>query len=211
MYNKIDSSNALTLNQRYAYGSNNRISYPTDLYDRYWNTISSNELASVSNSASLVDVTQTRDEVPSAVMSNAVATFSTSYFFFVDTTSLSSTQEVPIYLNMYFTEVQDLNSSSDLRRFNVMVDNEVIDVINPVYQTALETTYANITASSKTQVVLAATSDSTLPPLIMEGLTSLQEGFPELKEWSGDPCIPAEYPWDWVNCTNETTPRITSL
>ncbi|KAK6926885.1 hypothetical protein RJ641_008604, partial [Dillenia turbinata] len=97
--------------------------YPTDPYDRYWYIFNSNGLRSVPNGASSVDVNQTEDKVPSAVMSNALATLSTS----------------------------------------------------------------------------------------LEGLASLQEGFPELKEWSGDPCIPAEYPWDWVNCTNEATPRITSL
>ncbi|KAK6926890.1 Malectin-like domain [Dillenia turbinata] len=230
MYNQIDSSHALILNQRFAFGSHNRISYPTDPFDRYWAAFSSNGLVSVSNSASSVDVTQTKDQVPSAVMSNAATTSSKSSDFLVGTPI--SAQEVLIYLNMYFTEVQDLNSSSDLRRFNVMVDNKVIDVVNPAYQTALETTYANITASSKTRIVLAATSDSTLPPLIsglelfiitdqlsnsatnttdVEGLASLQEGFLVLKEWSGDPCLPAEYPWDWVNCTNDTTPRITSL
>ncbi|KAK6926888.1 Malectin-like domain, partial [Dillenia turbinata] len=231
-YNHIDSRHALILYQRFAFGSSNRISYPTDPYDRYWNPISGNGLVSVSNSASSVDVTQTKDEVPSAVMSNAVATLNTSSNFFVDTTALPSTREVPIYLNMYFTEVQDLNPSLDLRKFNVMVDDEVIDVVSPAYQTALETTYANIAASSNTQIVLAATSDSTLPPLIsglelfiitdplsnsttnttdVEGLASLQERFPVLKDWSGDPCLPAQYPWDWVNCTNETNPRITSL
>ncbi|KAK6926874.1 Malectin-like domain [Dillenia turbinata] len=231
MYNQIDSSHALLFGQRYACGSSTRIRYPTDPYDRVWDTLSSNGLLSVPNSASSVDVNQTKDEVPPAVMSNAVVTFNTNYSFFVSTSSLPSAPKVPIYLNMYFTEVQDLNSS-DLRRFNVMVDNEVIDVINPVYQTALETTYANITATSKTQIVLNATWDSTLPPIIsglelftisdqlsnsttnmtdVEGLASLQEGFPVLKEWSGDPCLPAQYPWDWVSCTDETTPRIVSL
>ncbi|KAK6915854.1 Malectin-like domain [Dillenia turbinata] len=85
-----------------------------------------NGFVSVSNSASSVDVNQTKDKVPSAVMSNAVATLSTSSNFIVDATELPSTQEVPIYLNMHFTEVQVLNPSLDLRRFNVMVDNEVI-------------------------------------------------------------------------------------
>ncbi|KAK6926882.1 Malectin-like domain, partial [Dillenia turbinata] len=232
MYNQIDSSHALVLNQRLAYGSSQLIRYPTDPYNRNWKAFRGNGLVSVSNSASSVDVTQTKDVVPPAVMLNAVTTPNTSFKFFYHTSSLPSTQEVPIYLNMYFTEVQDLKPSSDLRRFNVMVDNEVKDVVNPIYQTALETTNADITASSNTQIVLAATSDSTLPPLVsglelfiisdplsnsttnttdVEGLASLQEGFPVLKEWSGDPCLPAEYPWDWVNCNNETTPRVTSL
>ncbi|KAK6915851.1 Malectin-like domain [Dillenia turbinata] len=148
LYNQIDSSPALILNKRFAYGSSTLIRYPVDPYDRYWNIFSSNGLVSVSNSASSVDVNQTKDDVPSAVMSNAVATLSTSSNFIVDTTELPSTQEVPIYLNMYFTEVQVLNPSLDLRRFKVMVDNEVIYVVNPAYQTALETTYASITASS---------------------------------------------------------------
>ncbi|KAK6926887.1 Malectin-like domain, partial [Dillenia turbinata] len=229
MYNQNDSGHALMLDQRYAFGSSKLISYPADPYNRYWFASSSNGLVSVSNSASSVDVNQTKDKVPSAVMSNALAITSSNFYV---AAPIPSTQEVPIYINMYFTEVQNLNPSSDLRRFNVMRDNEVIGVVNPAYQTALETTYANINASSKTLIYLNPTSDSTLPPLIsglelfivtnpltnsttntkdVEGLSSLQEGFPVLKEWSGDPCIPAEYPWDWVNCTNEATPRITAL
>ncbi|KAK6926881.1 Malectin-like domain [Dillenia turbinata] len=232
MYNQIDSSRALILKQRYAFGSGDGISFLTDPYQRYWFTSRGNGLVSVSNRASSVDVTQTKDQVPLEVMLNAVATPSTNSNLLLSTAGLPSIQEVPIYLNMYFTEVQNLSTSSDLRRFIVMIDNKVIDAVNPAYQTAVETTYANINASSNTPIVLAATSDSTLPPLIsglelftisdplsnsttnmtdVEGLASLQEGFPVLKEWSGDPCLPAEYPWDWVSCTNETTPRITSL
>lgn len=47
---------------------------------------------------------------------------------------------------------------------------------------------------------------------LVEGLASLQESFTVLRGWSGDPCLPAPYTWDWIQCnTDDPMPRVTAL
>lgn len=45
----------------------------------------------------------------------------------------------------------------------------------------------------------------------VEGLVSLQKAFGVLQEWGGDPCLPVPYSWEWINCNDDATPRVTSL
>ena len=47
--------------------------------------------------------------------------------------------------------------------------------------------------------------------LVVEGLVLLQETFSVLQEWTGDPCLPLSYTWDWVNCSSDDIPRVTAL
>lgn len=45
----------------------------------------------------------------------------------------------------------------------------------------------------------------------VEALALLQQQFDVLQEWSGDPCLPATFNWEWVACSSDATPRITAL
>lgn len=45
----------------------------------------------------------------------------------------------------------------------------------------------------------------------VDGLASLQGAFAVLKNWSGDPCLPSPYSWDWINCSSDPIPRVTAL
>ncbi|GMI81811.1 hypothetical protein like AT4G29990 [Hibiscus trionum] len=45
----------------------------------------------------------------------------------------------------------------------------------------------------------------------VDGLVSLQGQFDALGDWGGDPCLPSPYSWDWINCTSDSTPRVTAL
>ncbi|MFS7964910.1 putative transferase [Helianthus anomalus] len=46
---------------------------------------------------------------------------------------------------------------------------------------------------------------------VVEGLASLQNAFSVLQEWGGDPCLPAPYSWEWIECSNDNIPRVTSI
>lgn len=35
--------------------------------------------------------------------------------------------------------------------------------------------------------------------------------FEVLQKWSGDPCLPLNYTWEWVECSSDTIPRVTAL
>ncbi|VVA20787.1 PREDICTED: probable LRR receptor [Prunus dulcis] len=132
---------------------------------------------------------------------------------------------------MYFSEVTELDSTQT-RSFEIYIDGKShFDPIVPAYGSVVEMSITNISASSNTSFSLVATSDSTLPPLInvmevyyvsgpitdgtdskdVAGLATLQDKFSTLQEWTGDPCLPSSFTWDWVNCSADDTPRVTAL
>ncbi|KAK6935947.1 Malectin-like domain, partial [Dillenia turbinata] len=229
----------LLLNRRtdYTWGSTNMvIRYSDDAYDRIWtrfsySTVSNNGWVdlNLSSNAGTVDLSKTADNPPEKLFDYAVQTANTSTKFVLDVSTLPSTK-VEVYINMYFTEYL---KSSETRSFDIYLDNQSIAKdFSPVFGVATEISTINVNASSASNFYLAATSTSTLPPLIVglelfvigttppangtntndvSGLASLQNAFSVLQVWSGDPCLPVEYPWDWLKCTNDTTPRVTSL
>ncbi|KAK2969172.1 hypothetical protein RJ640_016192 [Escallonia rubra] len=105
------------------------------------------------------------DNPPQAVMQNAIIPTSPTSGITLLIPGVSSA-EVPIYLNMYFSEVTELNSAQK-RSFRLYKDNQPFsEPIIPPYGNALEVSFSNITASSSTTLILLATTDSTLRPLI---------------------------------------------
>ncbi|KAG8371404.1 hypothetical protein BUALT_Bualt13G0084200 [Buddleja alternifolia] len=135
------------------------------------------------------------------------------------------------YINWYFSEVTRLRPNQ-LRSFRIFKDNESFsEPILPLYENCTQTYVFGVNASSGTTFSLVPTNDSTLPPLInamevfeigneltngtdtkdVQGLASLQKAFAVLQDWRGDPCLPAPYTWDWIDCNNDSTPRVTTL
>ncbi|KAK2969171.1 hypothetical protein RJ640_016191, partial [Escallonia rubra] len=229
MYSLMDSNFALYLNRRVDCGANETTRYSDDIYDRIWSppSVIGGVIINVTSDASISN--NVADNPPQAVLQNAVTTSPTSARIFL--IHEVSSGEVPIYLNLYFSEVTTLNSAQK-RSFGLYKDNQPFsEPIIPPYGNALEVSFSNISLSSSTTLTLQATSDSTLPPLInafeifyisdvltegtngkdVEGLTSLQTQFGVLHEWSSDPCLPASFTWEWVNCSTNATPRVTAL
>ncbi|KAK6234778.1 hypothetical protein SCA6_010115 [Theobroma cacao] len=229
MYGHIDSNYALMLRRRVAYGTKEIIRYSDDLYDRIWvPAIKGGDFTVLTSDESFIDVSLD-DNPPGAVFKNAFAPNSTSISIQLGT-NLPAT-EVPIYMNMYFSEVSVLDSTQR-RSFQLYIDGKsTSNPFIPSYGKAGEMYLANFSASSNTNFSLVATSVSTLPPLInalevftvsdeltdgtnrddVEGLASLQNEFDVLGDWGGDPCLPSPYSWDWINCTSASTPRVTAL
>ncbi|KAK6271910.1 hypothetical protein POUND7_008993 [Theobroma cacao] len=229
MYGHIDSNYALMLRRRVAYGTKEIIRYSDDLYDRIWvPAINGGDFTVLTSDESFIDVSLD-DDPPGAVFKNAFAPNSTSISIQLGT-NLPAT-EVPIYMNMYFSEVSVLDSTQR-RSFQLYIDGKsTSNPFIPSYGKAGEMYLANFSASSNTNFSLVATSVSTLPPLInalevftvsdeltdgtnrddVEGLASLQNEFNVLGDWGGDPCLPSPYSWDWINCTSASTPRVTAL
>ncbi|KAF8396708.1 hypothetical protein HHK36_018335 [Tetracentron sinense] len=229
MYGHADPNSALLLTRRVAFGTNDTVRSPDDTYDRIWvPAVVGNGLMKV-ESDNLIMVVNVADYPPEAVLLSAITSTSSNASVVLGTNL--PTQKVPIYMNMYFAEMSQLDST-EKRSFEIYIDGKSIsDPIIPPYGSVLEMYITNVTASSNTSVSLVATSDSTLPPLInamevfsvydaltdgtnskdVEALASLQSNFPILQEWSGDPCLPSPFTWDWVACSTDQTPRITAL
>ncbi|CAK7340841.1 unnamed protein product [Dovyalis caffra] len=230
MYNNFDPKYALFFRSRVAYGASATVRFPDDAYDRIWipATVGSG-ITSVASDAIFIDVVNAPDNPPREVLQNAVAVSSTSNSItlipgFPD-------REVSVYINLYFSEVTQLDATQK-RSFRAYTDDiPNSQLIVPPYGEVTEM-FVNFTASSNTSFSLVATPDSKLPPLInamevffvsdlltdgtnstdVEGLGEFQKAFNVLEEyWSGDPCLPSPYTWEWISCSNDTVPRVTAL
>lgn len=40
---------------------------------------------------------------------------------------------------------------------------------------------------------------------LVNALAQLQEQYPQLHAWSGDPCLPTTFNWEWVGCSSDAT------
>ncbi|XP_068644901.1 uncharacterized protein At1g24485-like [Aristolochia californica] len=227
MYNQVDATSGLFLIRRFNFGSNETIRFPDDTYDRIWTPVATaSGLTSVS-SDSLVMLTDATDKPPSAVLQTALTTLTASDSILLNTNLAEG--EVPAYINMYFAEMSELDSTQK-REFVVTIDKEISDPVKPPYENATEITFFNLTASGNTSITMIPTATSTLPPIIsamevfvvgplddgtngddLDALSLLQDQFDKLQEWSGDPCLPTNFTWDWVACSSNEIPRITAL
>ncbi|PWA51667.1 malectin-like carbohydrate-binding domain-containing protein [Artemisia annua] len=207
VYKEVDENHALFLIARFAYGASHTIRYLSDRYDRIW--VSAQGVTdTVTIEVVVIDPT-TPDNPPLEIFQNAMTSTTNS---FIVTTLFHS---YSYYINMYYSEVSNLDSNS----------------FSPPYGTVRERYLYNYMVDSLTNISLTADVDSDLPPLInaievfnigdvltdgthgddVAALTLLQNTFDVLGGWSGDPCLPALYSWDWLNCSNDAMARVISL
>ncbi|PON97311.1 Malectin-like carbohydrate-binding domain containing protein [Trema orientale] len=74
---------------------------------------------------------------------------------------------VPVYINVYFSEVYNDLNPSKRRRFQIYIDDvPYLDAIIPPNGSVTQVTIIGINVSHKTYVVLKGTPDSNLPPSI---------------------------------------------
>ncbi|KAJ0106040.1 hypothetical protein Patl1_19471 [Pistacia atlantica] len=228
MYGSVHPTFALLLVVRAALGANEtNIRYPVDPYDRIWEAATGAfGLTTVSNEASSIKVTTPPDNPPPLVLQNAVTSSST--LIGINIITKLPEKPTPFFMATYFSEVTQLGSGQK-RSFKLFIDSKAVSAsIVPTFGAASEVYIANRIASASNQISLLADDDSTLPPLInaMEvytlsgeltngtnakdvvGLGLLQNGFEVLKGWSGDPCLPSPYSWDWIDCNSDDMPRI---
>ncbi|URE10776.1 hypothetical protein MUK42_23781 [Musa troglodytarum] len=227
MYAHVDPSRALFLQRREAFGAQQIVRYKDDVYDRIWSPSTISKTALASDTSFIVP--DSMDRPPKLVLRTAIAPTQQSSSLILPTYLSTSTER--IYVNMYFSEMSELESTQ-MRSFEIYVDVVNVSVpVSPPYQDFIELSFANITANSNTAIELRATADSTLPPIIsarevflvsaalsngtnaddVNALGTLQRQFKVLRDWNGDPCLPFSYHWEWVTCSSDEKPRITAL
>ncbi|KAK4441126.1 putative LRR receptor-like serine/threonine-protein kinase [Sesamum alatum] len=230
MYVNVDENYPLFLRRRVAFGSNATIRFPDDPYDRLWiPEVMSAGMVRVRSDALFSKGLTLADQPPPAVLKNAVTAVTPN-----SSLQLSMGFPVvpaPVYVNGYFSEVTLLGPNQN-RTYSVYKDNRSYsEPFSPPFENCTELYTSNLTASVNTTFSLVPANFSTLPPLInameifvigdaltngtnnrdVKGLASLQKAFGVLQGWSGDPCLPAPYSWDWINCSTGPVPRVTAL
>ncbi|KAF7843439.1 putative LRR receptor-like serine/threonine-protein kinase [Senna tora] len=203
--------------------------YPEDPLDRIWTPYNSIDWTTIS---APLEASGEYDSVPSRVMRTAATPANGSdsiYFKFSYNASV-------YYLNLYLAEVQK-HGPNQTREFNIFIDG-VLKYSNFQPQ-FLKTPYPldsyNYTNSYGTlDVLIKRTNRSTLPPILnaiemyivrdtsqretnkreYDALKNIKSTYNIKRNWQGDPCLPKDYMWEGLNCSNvegSGNPRITSL
>ncbi|CAN6993763.1 unnamed protein product [Brassica oleracea var. botrytis] len=210
------------------------IRYMKDIYDREWVSYGASFQREWTQISPALEVNNSNKYVPpkDALIHAATPTDANAPLT-IELPSGGSGEEY--YLYAHFAEIQDLQAN-DTREFNISLNREVIS--DPIIPKKLDiTTVSSVGTCQGMECILqlTRTNRSTLPPLInaLEIFTGIR--FPQSEtdendvaaiknieakyglnriDWKGDPCVPRQFLWDGLNCSNtdmSIPPRITSF
>ncbi|XP_024537067.1 probable LRR receptor-like serine/threonine-protein kinase PAM74 [Selaginella moellendorffii] len=237
----LDYSEVLLMWRRINLGatSNEDIRYPLDEYDRIWRADKSfKNMGSYQriNTNSTVSVGKTFNKPPTAVMSSAIVSNSVMVFEFPAT--LEATK---YYVNFYFAEFfalgNDTREFTLLFNTSSLETPQIAVTVNIEKHTQAPLTSvqvylkAPVELSNPTRFFLVPTPNSTLGAVLnaaelfeykggllpgtepndVVAIRDVMNDF-NITGWSGDPCLPLPYTWQWITCDVAQIPaRITEL
>ncbi|ESW22549.1 hypothetical protein PHAVU_005G162300 [Phaseolus vulgaris] len=228
----VTKSGSLERYLRCNLGSNTAYRYSADVYDRLWYTCDFEEDWTPLNASIPDDSFVDNDFKPGAtIMSTAVTPANGSAPLVISWEPQDETDEFYVY--MHFTELQVL-TGNQTRQFNITMNGKLwYENCSPQYM-SVSTIYSPPGGSGKEiKFSLERTENSTLPPIInaieiykvkqfhqsdtfqgdVDAITSIKSVYAVTRDWEGDPCAPAAYLWDGLNCSYQgiESPRITTL
>ncbi|KAH9289506.1 hypothetical protein KI387_033623, partial [Taxus chinensis] len=232
MYPAVTRDYSLLLLFRYDSGSlsNSRLRYPEDEFDRIWGLSR--------KSKGLLCVNTTDDirsgnlfYVPSSVFRTAFVTNDTGSRITWQWNVEQTGETGKYYIVICFAEIQKLSDNA-FREFSVFIDRETRSTVLLTEYLDSKTFYMEYqTPAEKLEFSLDPTNRSKVGPvvnakelyqfssLLINGTQSEDAGaLADIarhlnleKEWTGDPCLPTQYSWDWVTCSQDSSPRIISV
>ncbi|XP_028786091.1 probable LRR receptor-like serine/threonine-protein kinase PAM74 [Neltuma alba] len=230
MYSHVDSGRALFLSNRVNAGANFSTRYPYDAYDRIWRAQGGFfSVDNVVNKAPSIDTSKAENQPPLTVLRTAIKTTGTSRGIVLNTDLPTNGESV--YITAYFSEITRLlpNQTRSVQVYKNIVPYSQLVV--PPFGSVSELHITNMTANSNTILAVFAAKSSNLPPLLnayevytvsgaltdgtnsddVKRLAALQREFKVLQKWSGDPCLPSSFSWEWLECNSDASPRVTKL
>ncbi|XP_054806088.1 probable LRR receptor-like serine/threonine-protein kinase At1g67720 isoform X2 [Prosopis cineraria] len=220
--------------------SEDAIRYPDDPYDRIWESDlvkRQNYLVGVAPGTERINTTKnieigTREYPPVKVMQTAVVGTKGLLSYRINL------EDFPANARAYafFAEIEDLGKN-ETRKFKLEqpfipdYSNAVVNIAENANGscTLYEPSYMNVTLDFVLSFSFVKTRDSTRGPLLnameiskyqrialktdRQDLTVVNEfssmSVESVQKNEGDPCVPT--PWEWVNCSAATLPRITKI
>ncbi|XP_049933563.1 putative leucine-rich repeat receptor-like serine/threonine-protein kinase At2g04300 [Nymphaea colorata] len=242
IYHVVNATLALKRLYRNNFGTRdgNWYRYPDDKLDRFWWSPLSKDLDHINttvdlNSPSLhisesVSSTVSPYVPPSVVMQTADIVSDPKIG--IQWSSTSIPQDAFLFMCIHFAELKKLERN-ETREFTITLDAKPWhEAFSPIYQTATSIWSPGIYQSQNNLVEYTPTERSTLSPIVnaMELYTALQlsgsttkdadasslvdvrDKYQITKVWTGDPCLPLNYTWEGLVCSNDTSsPRVISL
>ncbi|KAF8397572.1 hypothetical protein HHK36_016492 [Tetracentron sinense] len=227
MYAGMDRNFAWLKSYRYRYGGTDTIWYPDDNYKRIWDPLNPSGLIPVTADFTSL-ISSTVDDPPEKGLLKAVEAENPTDSINLEFPFPNSNRFT--YLSIYYAEMTEL--FNDTRSFGFVVDGQDLDlIVSPSYQIC-SGIWSKTKSSGPLTVDLNPAEGSTLPPIIslievysasdplittgtslddMNGLDAFISSFTKLQGWSGEPCLPSDTVWQWLNCSGDDPPRITSM
>ncbi|KAK1425422.1 hypothetical protein QVD17_20774 [Tagetes erecta] len=226
-----DELRSLILSDRSNDGESETVRYADDKYDRIWNPSTNiSGFTDVQTSSPVSLGSSTKEKVPSKVMSNALKLTNTTQGYMYSWKATDVTQEYFIYI--YFAEIETLQINQT-REFDIYINDVYWDgPISPIDHTT-STYFIIANNASSYELTLYKTQNSTLPPMVnaielynavhleqrqtedqdATAVWSTKSTYGIKRNWQGDPCIPRDFIWDGVKCSNNDADnlRIISL
>ncbi|KAF8102418.1 hypothetical protein N665_0198s0122 [Sinapis alba] len=229
-----DSGSLKLFFRRYLSESVNFIRYPSDIYDRVWLPYFQREWTQISTTLQ-VNVTNNGYTPPKEALTTAAIPTNSSAPLTIQWNSSNVNNQY--YFYRHFAEIQELQTN-DTREFSIVWNEEVIHsqfIPKKFSAFTIFSSLPRICQGGECNHQLIRTNRSTLPPLLnaIEVYTVIQFPQSETNEidviavqnikttygvsrisWEGDPCVPQQFTWDGLNCSNtdmSTPPRITHL
>ncbi|XP_038898671.1 LRR receptor-like serine/threonine-protein kinase IOS1, partial [Benincasa hispida] len=223
-YNRLDMGT--TTNKTYR--------FPDDAYDRFWVPFNFGQWASISTTLKIESDDNNYFQLGSVVMGTAAVQININESLRIQWESEDETTQYHVY--MHFAEVENLQPNQT-RGFNITYNGQYM--YGPFTPHHLSTTTIHTTKPiplqkqpTKTHLFsLVPVENSTLPPILnametysvidlselasnqgdVDAIRNIKSTYGIVKDWEGDPCVPRAYPWEGIDCSNETAPRIGSL
>ncbi|MCH89846.1 receptor-like protein kinase, partial [Trifolium medium] len=206
--------------------------YKDDIYDRIWLPYESSDWRQLSTSLNNDELDKNDYKVPAIVLRTAVTPVNASapLQFNLDADSIND----KYYLYMHFNEVEKL-AGNETRSFNIALNGHFwFGPMIPIYQKAkVIFTSTSMTGYKRYLFSFSKTENTTFPPIInaievykvkdfsqsetqqddVDAVTIIKNAYGVARNWQGDPCAPAKYMWEGLNCSFDglNPPRITSL
>ncbi|KAL0709974.1 hypothetical protein Bca4012_016952 [Brassica carinata] len=230
----ITESGSLDNYYRYYFSeSSSQIRYSSDMYDRLWDPLSLKGWTQISTANDVDNSNSYRP--PEIALKTAVTPTNSTLPLTIRWTSENPDAEY--YYYAHFAEIEDLQAN-ETREFNVTWNGIRYygpfvprrGNINTIFGSSPKTC-----EGGKCRFQLVRTDKSTRPPLLnafevytvirfpqsetdesdVGAIVSIAETYALSRiNWQGDPCVPQQFRWDGLNCSNtdmSTPPRITTL
>ncbi|KAJ9692195.1 hypothetical protein PVL29_011324 [Vitis rotundifolia] len=230
-YNKTESGSLLLFN-RWDMGSEQeklQLRYKDDALDRIWNSYMSTSWESITAGFESYSYSETQFKLPGIIMSTAATPKNESepLRFFLDMDDPSQR----FYLYMHFSEVLQLQGNQS-RVFTIWLNGNLwSDPVAPKRLTSTTIFSTNSVRGSRLSFSLQKRGESMLPPIInalevyvikefsqsttdqedVEAIKNIKSVYMVRRNWQGDPCLPMDYQWDGLKCSDNGSPTLVSL
>ncbi|XP_077237064.1 putative LRR receptor-like serine/threonine-protein kinase At1g51820 [Tasmannia lanceolata] len=137
---------------------------------------------------------------------------------------------LPKYAILYFAEAFKLQSNQN-RSFDVYFNGNYNQTLSPHYEicdaidgrvdgifnlTLIPSNFSNLPPIISAMELFTVRNDISVERTSEEDLQGLEwitirSYRLQLRKWTGDPCLPANAPWEWLSCNDNNPPRVTAL